>query len=80
MNTKMTLNELKAKLDQFPDELGHFNVILVQRKGQGEVTGKANAVCPAIATYPKDGNINVEPLAPTRDYTDANAIVIASAY
>ena len=80
MNTKMTLNELKAKLDLIPNHLGNKAVILVQVKGQNEGTGKAYTVYPAEASFLDDGSIQVAPLSPNRDYREANAVVIANTY
>ena len=83
MNTKMTVNELKAKLDLVPEEHGDSNVLLLQYvnrprgTSQEPVVNKPDTVFLGQADYPDDGEITV---CPRIDETETNAVVIASTY
>ena len=77
MNTKMTLNELKAKLDLIPDELGDFEVIVAQSLGTTTINSKPDTVFLGKKSVSYDDTISVWPPA---DKTQANVIVIASTY
>lgn len=77
LNQKMTLNKLKAKLDLIPDELRNAEVILVQYKGEEELSAKPDTVC--IAKARTVGNHEVIlPIHDPKDNHKANAVVIAS--
>lgn len=83
MNTKMTVDELKAKLDLVPEEHGDSNVLLLQYVNrprgtlQEPVVNKPDTVFLGRAYYPDDGEITVYPPV---DKKEVNAIVIAATY
>ena len=80
MNTKMTLNELKAKLDLIPGELGDLNVLLLPKKGQGDVINKPDTVFLGTADNLDNGQTVVTPIHDPNNDHKANAVVIASTY
>ena len=83
MNTKMTVNELKAKLDLVPEEHGDSNVLLLQYvnrprgTSQEPVVNKLDTVFLGRADYLDDGEITVYPPI---DKTNVNSVVIAATY
>ena len=83
MNAKMTVNELKAKLDLIPEEHGDSYVLLLQYvnrprgTSQEPIINKPDTVFLGRADYPDDGEITVYPPI---DKTNVNSVVIASTY